>query len=86
MNKQTLNDLQSNKNWEKAVVVFTEDSFTEKYSEQSRSYKVDRGDKYFDEGKLGKALIGDCLDGKDNGVRLDVYLGEWEVEYCYILN
>ena len=76
--------------WEEAVVVFKQESFTENYTEKQRSYEVSSSDKYFTKGMLGSGLHGDCLDGKDLGVRLDQYIhaekGAWQVDYCYIIN
>jgi hypothetical protein len=83
--KMDLWDLQTNKTWKEAVVVFTESSFKNPYSELVRSYKISSGDKYFDGNMGGNSLYGDCLDGVDLGVRLDHYLYEgWKVDYCYI--
>jgi len=79
----TLEDLKNNKEWEQAVIVFTKGSFNKEYSEKSRSYKVNKTSNYFDGSKMGKELIGNCLDGEDEGVRLDHYLGDWKVDYCY---
>ena len=33
---------------------------------------------YFREGKISNSLFGDCLDGKDVGIRLDWY--NWTIE------
>ena len=85
MEKLKLSDLRDRKDWEEAVIVFTEESFTKPYSLESRSYKVRRNwGKYFDSTKLGKSLYGECLDGTDECLRLDFYLGNWKVDYCYI--
>jgi hypothetical protein len=89
MNKLTLQELKNNKEWEKAVIVFTKDSFKEEYTQEERSYSVRSNAKYFDNTKIGNSLFGNCLDGKDSGVRLDQYIhaleNEWKVEYCYII-
>lgn len=78
-------DLQSNKNWKEAIVVFTADSFEKPFTEIERSYKIYSGDKYFDANMGGNSLYGYCLDGKDLGVRLDQYIySGWKVEYAYI--
>lgn len=82
----TLKQLEERINeWNKAVIVFTEDSFDKPYTEQERSYEIRSDAKYFDGSKLGNSLFGNCLDGKDHNVRLDWYLGEWHIEYCYIV-
>jgi hypothetical protein len=78
-------DLQKTDVWKEAVVVFTESSFEKPFTELERSYKISSGDKYFDGNMGGNSLYGNCLDGKDLGVRLDIYIYEgWKVDYCYI--
>ena len=69
-----------------AVIVFTEDSFSEFYFLEQRSYVVSSNNKLFNPASLGSSLFGDCLDGSDLGVRLDIYIGsgDWHVEYCYM--
>ncbi len=75
-----------------AVIVFTEDSFKDPYTEVERSYKVCNGNKFWLSGYISNSLFGDCLDGKDDGVRLDWYIypgGDakpWKVDYCYLLD
>lgn len=72
------------------VIVFTEDSFNKPYSEEERSYKVSNNtSRGLQTGKISNSIWGDCLDGKDLGVRLDIYMQEdpvWKVDYCYILD
>lgn len=89
--KLTLTELGKNESWKKAVVVFTENSFNREYSETERSYSISRDSKYFNPMMIGNSLFGNCLDGKDNGVRLDRYMSllpnegkRWHVDYCYI--
>ncbi len=84
--KLTLEELRNTKDWEKAVIVFTKDSFREEFSEESRSYMVTSTQKYFQDGMISNSLFASCLDGTDDGVRLDWYMPEWKVEYCYIVN
>lgn len=90
MEKLTFNQLK-NESWKEAVIVFTKGSFNREFTEESRSYRVKSDAKYFDANMIGNSLFGDCLDGKDDAVRLDRYMyhqkeGEnWEVEYCYII-
>lgn len=81
-----------NSKYLKGVIVITEGSFTEHYSEEARSYFVTSDNKAFISGMGGYSIYGSSLDGTDNGVRLEAYLKEekggangWEVEYCYIL-
>ena len=69
----------------KAVVVFKQgDWFKEEYTEEQRSYLFSSENKYFKSYMGGNSLYADCLDGVDRGVRLDWYLGEWVVDYCYL--
>ena len=68
-----------------AVIVYRQDNFSKPYSETERSYRVTNlSGKFFFEGMLGRSIWGDCLDGKDLGVRLDAY--PWKIEYCYFEN
>ena len=70
------------------VIVFSQDSFYQFYTEQERSYRVSSLAKYFKKGVSGGDLPGDCLDGKYQGVPLDCYMGAgsplWKVEKAYI--
>ena len=69
------------------VIVFTEDSFSAPYTETERSYRVSNENKGYQHGKISNSVVGNCLDGKDLGVRLDLYMYDenpWKVEYCYI--
>lgn len=85
MDKHTLIELTDTVDtWDEAVIVFSQDSFTRPYSQHQRSYAVKSDNKYFNPDMIGKSLYGNCLDGTDNGVRLDWYLGTWKVEFCYI--
>lgn len=71
-----------------AVIVFTKDSFRDDYTEKERSYKVQSDNKFFLPGYCSNSLFGNCLDGNDDMVRLDWYMGAdrpWIPEYCYIL-
>lgn len=91
MTFETLNDLSKIENWKKAVVVFTKDSWGREYSLESRSYEISHDNRYFQPMANANSLFGNCLDGKDNDVRLDRYMSllpeegiRWKVEYCYI--
>lgn len=75
-----------------AHVVFTEDSFQNKYPLLSRTYCFDSDNKAFWPGMGGYSIFASCLDKtSDQGVRLDWYMAEerdpggWKVEECYIL-
>ena len=73
-----------------AVIVFTPDSFDKEYSEESRSYKIWNDNKTF-RNCISNSLFGYCLDGTDQGVRLDYYMEYygnkpgWKVDYCYLV-
>ena len=76
----------------RACIVFTEDSFEEKYPEISRSYCISSDNKAFQQNMSGYSIFASCLDGTDPCVRLDWYMkvenpktGDWEVEYCYLM-
>lgn len=66
-----------------AVIVYKASNWSKPYSLEERSYKVTNNNRFFQSNKISNSLFGDCLDGKDLGVRLDVY--KWDVEYCYML-
>jgi hypothetical protein len=89
MERVSFKELELMDSWEEAVVVFTVGSFEKSFTEVERSYRVNRDKKYFNHLMIGSSLWGDCLDGKDNGVRLDLYLNDeehpWTVDYCYIV-
>jgi hypothetical protein len=78
-----------NKERLEAVVVFTEDSWNKPYTEEQRSYRLSSDNKAFLPNQLGYSIFGDCLDGKDLGVRLDWYMrindNPWKVDYCYLV-
>ncbi len=71
-----------------AVVVFKEDSFTKPYTETERSYRFSSDNKAFFPDAISNSIFADCLDGTDNGVRIDWYMHDpenrWEVDYCYM--
>lgn len=65
------------------VIVFKPENWPGKaYTEQQRSYRVSNANRCFQAGKIANSMFGNCLDGKDVGVRLDWY--NWAVDYCYI--
>lgn len=72
-------------------IVFTEDSFTEKYPLESRSYIVSSDNKAYRPNMSGYSIFGTSLDGTDKNVRLDAYMAAekggkdgWKIERCYI--
>lgn len=74
-----------NKDWNKALITFKSDNWPDKdYTEVERTYRVSSRNKYFDSNMGGTSLFGDCLDGVDNGVRLDHY--KWRVERIEIIS
>lgn len=74
-----------------AHIIFTEDSFAKEYPLLSRTYSVSSDNKAFWPNVGGYSIFACCLDGTDQGVRLDWYMAEegnpggWTVEGCYIL-
>lgn len=76
-------------NFKKAVIVFTKDSFKRDYNEVQRSYEITSNNKCFDANLISSSLYGDCLDGTDIGVRLDIYMydveNKWAIERVYII-
>ena len=74
-----------------AHIIFTEDSFDEIYPLLSRTYTFTSDNKAFWSRLGGYSIFGSCLDGTDQRVRLDWYMGEegnkngWKVQECYIL-
>ncbi len=74
-----------------AHIIFTEDSFDRRYPRISRTYCLSSNNKAFQPNKGGYSIFACCLDGSDQGVRLEWYMagegnaGGWKVEDCYIL-
>ena len=54
-----------------AHIVFTADSFEEDCSLLSRVYAVSSDNKAFQPNMGGYSIYAACLDGRDNGVRLE---------------
>lgn len=68
-----------------AVVVFKSENWPDKdYSLESRSYRFTSDNKYFISGMGGNSIFANSLDKSDTGIRLDWYLQEWDVDYCYM--
>ena len=71
-----------------AAVVFSNDSPTwdrHDYSEEDRTYKFGNGEKYWYGNLCGSSLFAVC-PAESGLVRLDYYIHEWKVEYCYIVS
>lgn len=64
-----------------AIIVFAQSNFTTEYSELSRSYESPSDQNGWNYKRMGNCRLGDCLDGTEQGVRLDWY--DWEIEYWY---
>lgn len=74
------------KNALKCRVVIKQETWPGKnYTEEQRTYEFTSDNKYFLGNMGGNSIYCDCLDGKDLGVRLDWYLGQWKIDYCYIV-
>ena len=74
-------------------VVFTQDSFTKEYSEDSRTYLISSNNKAFMRGIGGYSIYGMSLDVSDPCVRLDYYMANehggsdgWKIERCYMFS
>lgn len=68
------------------VAVIDNSSFCHEFSLESRSYRFRSDNKYFLSGMGGNSIFCNNLANDDIGVRLDWYLGDWKIEYCYIEN
>ena len=68
------------------VAVMTEDTWERKFSKVSRSYAFTNDNRAFLPNMIGSSIYSYCLDGTDDGVRLDWYVnhGGWKVDYCYL--
>lgn len=64
-----------------AIIVFAQSNFTTEYSEISRSYESTSDQKGWNYNRIGNCRLGDCLDGTEQGVRLDWH--NCKVEYWY---
>lgn len=70
----------------KCRVVIKQESFPRaNYTEEQRTYEFTSDNKRFLPNMGGNSIFCDCLDGVDLGVRLDWYLGQWKIDYCYIV-
>lgn len=64
-----------------AIIIFSQSNWDSFHSELSRSYTSGSNQSGWDAERMGRCRIGSCLDGLDEGVRLDWY--NWEVEAWY---
>ena len=85
MKKQKIDfsKLIDNPSWSEAVIVYKQSNLKKTYTEQQRSYLIKNGQWGLDSTKLGRCIVGSCLDGTDPYLRLDAQ--SWKIEYCYIL-
>ena len=74
-------------------IVFTEETFTTPYSEESRTYRVSSDNKAFIPNMGGYSIYASCIDGTDPCVRLEQYMAAerggrdgWQVERCYCMS
>lgn len=74
-----------------ACIVFAESNWPDRhYPLCSRTYEVSSDNKAFRSSCCSTSLIGSCMDGSDQGVRLDWYMedfgnkGGWVVDHCYL--
>ncbi len=72
-------------------IVFTEDSFDQSYSVESRTYCVSSDNKAYQPNMGGYSIYGSSMDGSDPCVRLERYMAAehggkngWKIERCYI--
>lgn len=65
------------------VVVQQMPYWKKEYTKQERTYTFVSSQKRFIGGMCGNSIFADCLDGKDLGIRLDAYLGDWKFEECW---
>lgn len=63
------------------IIVYKASNWEKHYTEKERSYMVFNTANYFNPMKHSLSLVGNCLDGNDDGVRLD--LQDWDIDYCY---
>ena len=69
-----------------AVIVFSSENWPDKdYSLESRSYKFSSDNKGFLTNMIGSSVYGESLDKSDR-IRIDWYLHDWKVDYCYLIS
>lgn len=67
------------------VVVFKNGPwFNKELTEVERTYSFSSDNKFFIASMGGSSIFADCLDNTEHCVRLDAYLGNREIDYCYI--
>ena len=88
---QKFRETEKNGNHLDGYIVFTEDSFTEKYPLESRTYVVSSDNKAYRPNMGGYSIYATSLDGTDKNVRLEAYMAAekggkdgWKIERCYM--
>lgn len=73
------------------AVLISQSSFTEEYSEASRTYEFSSRNKAFMPNMGGYSIFASSVDGTDPGVRLEAYLAVehggkdgWQIEKCWL--
>lgn len=70
----------------RAVVVFSESTFSKPFTETERSYCFSSDNKGFLPNMNSSSIFGSCLDGTDNNIRLNDYIYySLKVDYCYLI-
>jgi hypothetical protein len=74
-------------------IVFSQASFEQEYSLESRTYQVSSNNKAFQPNMGGYSIYASSLDGTDPCVRLERYMAAesggqngWEIERCYMMS
>ena len=74
-------------------IVFSPDSFTTEYSQESRTYAVSSNNKAFQPNKGGYSIFASAVDGSDPLVRLEWLMAAehggkdgWKIERCYMMS
>lgn len=88
---QKFREAEKNGNHLDGYIVFTEDSFTEKYPLESRTYVVSSDNKAYSPNMGGYSIYATSLDGTDKNIRLEAYMAAekggkdgWKIERCYM--
>lgn len=70
-----------------AAVVFSNESDWNRhdYTEEERTYEFGNGEKYWYGNLCGSSLFSHC-PAERGLTRLDWYINDWVVEYCYIIS
>lgn len=66
------------------VVIKQMPYWTKQFTREERTYTFISSNKRFIAGMGGNSVFADCVgDPNDKGIRLDWYLGDWEIEECW---